>query len=71
MDPFYKALSLFRLRKYDECIEICNHLLNTNPSLQGPWELKMRSMTQKVFVDDVEAEEDALTGSSNFKLNLK
>ena len=67
MDPFYKALSLFRLRKYEECIEICNQLLNSNPSLQGPWELKMRSMTQRVYVDDIEAEEDAVTGSIDCK----
>lgn len=63
MDPFYKALSLFRLRKYDQCIEICNQLLSSNPTLQGPWELKMRAMTQRVYVDDIEAEEDAVTGS--------
>lgn len=63
MDPFYKALSLFRLRKYDQCIEICNQLLANNPTLQGPWELKMRAMTQRVYVDDIEAEEDAVTGS--------
>lgn len=66
MDPFYKALSLFRLRKYEECIE----LLNKYPSLQGAWELKMRSMTQKVYVDDIEAEEDAVTGSIDCQLIL-
>lgn len=63
MDPFVKALSLFRLRKYEQCIEICNQLLINNPTLQGPWELKMRSMTQRVYVDDIEAEEDAVTGT--------
>lgn len=63
MDPFFKALSLFRLRKYEQCIEICNQLLASNPTLQGPWELKMRAMTQRVYVDDIEAEEDAVTGS--------
>lgn len=63
MDPYHKALSLFRLRKYDLCIEICNQLLATSPTLQGPWELKMRAMTQRVYVDDIEAEEDAVTGN--------
>lgn len=63
MDPFYKALSLFRLRKYELCVEVCNQLLATNPTLQGPWELKMRAMTQRVYVDDIEAEEDAATGT--------
>jgi len=61
MDPFYKALSLFRLRKYEECIEMCNQLLVERPTLQGPWELKMRSMTQRIYVDDIEAE-DEVTG---------
>ncbi|CRL00603.1 CLUMA_CG013863, isoform A [Clunio marinus] len=61
MDPYLKSLSLFRRRKYEQCIEICNELLNNNPSLQGPWELKMRAMTQRVYIDDIEAEEDAVT----------
>lgn len=63
MDPFWKALSLFRLRQYEQCIEICNQMLVTEQTLQGPWELKMRAMTQRVYVDDIEAEEDAVTGS--------
>jgi tetratricopeptide repeat protein 8 len=61
MDPsFYKALSLFRLRKYEKCIEMCNQLLSGSPQLQGPWELKMRAMTQRVYVDDIEAEDDGV-----------
>lgn len=63
MDPFYLALSLFRRRKYEQCIEVCNQLLISDPNLEGPWELKMRAMTQRVYVDDIEAEEDAVTGS--------
>jgi hypothetical protein len=63
MDPYYKALSLFRLRRYEQCIEICNQLLNNSPQMQGPWELKMRAMTQRVYVDDIEAEDDGVVGS--------
>jgi hypothetical protein len=63
MDPYYKALSLFRLRKYEPCIELCNQLLANSPQLQGPWELKMRAMTQRVYVDDIEAEDDGVVGS--------
>lgn len=59
---YYKALSLFRLRKYEKCIEICNQLLNSSPQLQGPWELKMRALTQRVYVDDIEAEDDGVVG---------
>lgn len=63
MDPsYYKALSLFRLRKYEKCIEMCNQLLSNSPQLQGPWELKMRAMTQRVYVDDIEAEDDGVVG---------
>lgn len=54
MDPFYKAVSLFRRKNYDGCISICNDLLQKNPQLKGPWELKMRAMTQRVYVDDIE-----------------
>ncbi|ETN65764.1 tetratricopeptide repeat protein, tpr [Anopheles darlingi] len=64
MDNFFAAISLFRRRKYDECIEVCNGLLlqqqpaQHNALHQGPWELKMRSMTQRVYIDDVEADDD-------------
>ncbi|XP_055597482.1 tetratricopeptide repeat protein 8 [Uranotaenia lowii] len=58
MDTFFVAISLFRRRKYDECIEVCNGLLQNNALHQGPWELKMRSMTQRVYIDDIEADDD-------------
>ncbi|XP_050082872.1 tetratricopeptide repeat protein 8 [Anopheles aquasalis] len=69
MDNFFAAISLFRRRKYDECIEVCNGLLlqqtqqqqqpaQHNALHQGPWELKMRSMTQRVYIDDIEADDD-------------
>lgn len=57
MDPFYKAISLFRRKRYDDCINICNELLQAKPHLKGPWELKMRAMTQRVYVDDIEADD--------------
>lgn len=73
MDPFYKAISLFRRKRYEDCINICNELLQANPRLKGPWELKMRAMTQRVYVDDIEAD-DGVPGKSfnifnNFRLN--
>lgn len=69
---YYKALSLFRLRKYEKCIEMCNQLLSHSPQLQGPWELKMRAMTQRVYVDDIEAEDDGVVGKIFFsKIILK
>lgn len=57
MDPFYQAISFYRRKKYDECINLCNNLLQKSPQLKGPWELKMRAMTQRVYVDDIEADD--------------
>jgi tetratricopeptide repeat protein 8 len=57
MDPFYIAVSLFRRRKYQQCIDQCNELLLKNPANQGPWELKMRAMTQRVYVDDIDIDD--------------
>jgi hypothetical protein len=31
MDPFYTALSLYRRRKYEECVAECTELLEKNP----------------------------------------
>lgn len=65
LNPYYKAISSFRLRRYEECTEICNQLIASRDAIQGPWELKMSSMTARVMVDDIEAE-DEVTGSIFF-----
>lgn len=57
MDTYYEAVSLYRRRKYDQCIELCNGLLQKNVNNQGPWELKMKAMTQRVYIDDIEADD--------------
>lgn len=57
MDPLYKALSLFRKHRYAECIEVCTSLLEAQPLDQAVWTLKMRALTQRVYVDDLESEE--------------
>ncbi|KAK9878133.1 hypothetical protein WA026_021149 [Henosepilachna vigintioctopunctata] len=68
MDGMYKALSLFRRRKYDQCIVECNELLDKQPLDQAAWCLKMRAMTQRVYVDDIDTE-DALE-SDFFDTNI-
>lgn len=68
MDIFFEAISLYRRRKYDLCIEKCNSLLQTNAALQqGPWELKMRAMTQRVYIDDIEANDGVIGKYTNTK----
>lgn len=60
MDPFYQALSFYRRRSYDECNDICTEQLQKNTSHSGMWELKMRAMTMRVYMDDIEAEDGIL-----------
>ncbi|XP_050313674.1 tetratricopeptide repeat protein 8 [Anthonomus grandis grandis] len=57
MEPLYVALSLFRRRHYEKCIEVCTSILEKQPLDQTAWCLKMRAMTQRVYVDDLESEE--------------
>lgn len=65
MDPFYNAISLFRRKKCDECIIVCNEIMQKNNEHKGAWELKMRAMTQRVYVDDIEAD-DGIPGKNCF-----
>lgn len=66
MDQFYLAISLFRRKKFEECIKVCNELLQKNPQQKGPWELKMRAMIQRVYVDDIEAEDGVPGDRKNY-----
>ncbi|KAK7792364.1 hypothetical protein R5R35_009964 [Gryllus longicercus] len=60
MDKFYLALSFYHRRKCEECAAICTELLEKNPYDQAVWTLKMRALTEQVYVDDIEAEEEGL-----------
>ena len=31
MDPLYMANSLFRRRRYEDCVQVCTEILETNP----------------------------------------
>lgn len=53
----YLALSLYRRRHYDKCADICTNILEKQPLDQAAWCLKMRALTQRVYVDDIESEE--------------
>ncbi|KAI4460544.1 tetratricopeptide repeat protein 8 [Holotrichia oblita] len=57
MDPLYNALSQFKRRNYDKCVEICTNILDKQPLDQAVWCLKMRALTQRVYVDDLETED--------------
>lgn len=56
----YIALSYYRRRKFDECIEVCTKLLTKNPYDQGAWVLKTRALTEQIYVDEVEVDEEGI-----------
>ncbi|RWS06118.1 Tetratricopeptide repeat protein 8-like protein [Dinothrombium tinctorium] len=60
MDPLFKALSLFRRRRYEACANVCSEYLEKNPYDQAFWTLKMRCLSQQVYVDDLEADEEGI-----------
>lgn len=57
MDPFYEALSQFRCKHYEKCSELCTNILERQPLDQAAWCLKMRALTMRVYIDDLDSEE--------------
>jgi len=58
LDNFFLAISKFRRRRFDESIELCNQMLEQEPTDRAPWLLKCRSLTKKNYLDDVELDEE-------------
>lgn len=57
LDEIYVALTLYRQRKYDKCVDLCNKLMLSTMHQKMAWELKMRAVTQRVYIDDIEADD--------------
>eukprot|EP00434_Breviolum_minutum_P044620 symbB.v1.2.039877.t1/scaffold6846.1/size15074/1 len=60
LNPFFRAVSRFRQRRWDECIDLCTELLEQNPRDQAAWFLKCRALTSKQWIDDVEIDEEGV-----------
>eukprot|EP00118_Oscarella_pearsei_P004796 m.20994 g.20994 ORF g.20994 m.20994 type:complete len:171 (+) comp28118_c0_seq8:455-967(+) len=60
MDPLFSAHCAFRQRDFDLCISICSDLLFKNPYDQAAWFLKTRALTEQVYVDEVDVDEEGL-----------
>ncbi len=58
MDSCILALFRYRRRKFDSCIDSCNQLLERNPQDQAILYIKLRALTQKQWIDDLNVEED-------------
>ena len=58
MNPVWLAQSRLRRRKFDECLAICDPILEKNPYDQAVWYLKCRALTLKNWIDDMEIGEE-------------
>lgn len=53
----FLALSFYRRRKFQQCVDICTQLLTKNPYDQAAWTLKMKGLTEQLYVDEVDVDE--------------
>lgn len=60
IDPAFLALSRFRRRKFDESIAVCTELLEKQPLDRAVWFIKCRALTQQVYIDDTDIEDEGL-----------
>ncbi|CAF0939994.1 unnamed protein product [Rotaria sp. Silwood1] len=60
IDPLFQAMSYFRRRKFEQCVEVTTTLLEKNPNDQVAWLLKMRALTEQLYVDETEVADDGL-----------
>jgi len=60
MDPVFLAYSCFRRRKFDDCVKLCTQVLEKNPYDQAVWVLKTRALTEQLYVDEVENDEEGI-----------
>uniref|UniRef100_A0A667YN40 Tetratricopeptide repeat domain 8 n=1 Tax=Myripristis murdjan TaxID=586833 RepID=A0A667YN40_9TELE len=69
MDPLFLAWSYFRRRKFQQCSDICSKILADSPYDQGnciipisqaAWSLKTRALTEMVYIDEVEVDQEGI-----------
>ncbi|KAM9842140.1 tetratricopeptide repeat protein 8 isoform 3-T3 [Aulostomus maculatus] len=60
MDPLFLAWSYSRRRKLQQCSDICTKILQENPYDQAAWSLKTRALTEMVYIDEVEVDQEGI-----------
>ncbi|XP_051775850.1 tetratricopeptide repeat protein 8 [Erpetoichthys calabaricus] len=60
MDPLFLAWSYFRRRKFQTCSELCSEILEKSPYDQAAWSLKTRALTEIVYVDEVDVDQEGI-----------
>uniref|UniRef100_A0A8C9FZ78 Tetratricopeptide repeat domain 8 n=1 Tax=Pavo cristatus TaxID=9049 RepID=A0A8C9FZ78_PAVCR len=59
-EPLFQAWSYFRRRKFRQCSELCSQLLEGAPGEQAAWSLKTRALTEMVYVDEIEMDQEGI-----------
>ena len=54
------AQSLLRRRKLEECVEACGVMLEDNPRDEAAWYLKIRALSEQLYVEETDAEEEGI-----------
>lgn len=60
LNPAFLALSRLRRRRFDDSIAGCTEQLAINPLDKAVWFIKLRALTGKAFVDDMDMEEEGV-----------
>ncbi|KAJ8396887.1 hypothetical protein AAFF_G00012100 [Aldrovandia affinis] len=60
MDPLFLAWSYFRRRKFQQCSEVCSKILEDTPYDQAAWSLKTRTLTEMVYIDEVDVDQEGI-----------
>ncbi|XP_042301326.1 tetratricopeptide repeat protein 8 isoform X1 [Sceloporus undulatus] len=60
MDPLVHALSYFRRRKFQPCSDLCSQMLEKEPGDQAAWCLKLRALTEMVYVDEIDVDQEGI-----------
>lgn len=60
MDQLFLALSCYRRKKFEKAVDLCTELLEKNPYDKAAWVLKLKALTEQVYVDEVEADEQGI-----------
>lgn len=60
IDPAWLALSRLRRRRLDASIAICDSVLQSNPFDLAVWYVKVRSLTNKMWIDESEVDSDGI-----------
>ena len=59
-DLMFKALLKYRLKDYSKCQALCDQILQKNPQDLAAWSLKALLLSQMVYVDESEVEENGI-----------